>query len=247
MAHWYDIIPISQVDHRLFVSGRAEANNLNHTNSHNISAVLNVHQEPDEEDRKSPDIIYMHIPFEDGEEIPQRQFVKCLGWLKFMYEAGHNILIHCAAGISRSVTVTAAFMHYAGVCDFEEAKNRIKQARPIANPAPKTWLSAKRMLGVWPYDGTMDSSPEHEQMVHDSFEWMDAAKAALAHPSANCPMKQFLLNEPDSNTPRHLIPCTCPQLMISTDEANKIRILVPVVCITCSKGPTECQCFDGYI
>jgi protein-tyrosine phosphatase len=245
MAHWYDIIPISQVDHRLFVSGYAEANNLNHVNPHKISAVLDVHQTPDE--HQNPDIIYMHIPFEDGEEIPQRQFVKCLGWLKFMHEAGHNILIHCAAGISRSVTITAAFMHYAGICDFNEAIERIKSARPIANPAPKTMLSAKRMLGVWPYDGTADSSPEHEKMVHDSFQWMDAARAALAHPSQDCPMKQFLLHEPDSNRPRHEIPCTCEKLMLSTDASNKTRIFVASQCITCGKGPAECQCFDGYV
>jgi protein-tyrosine phosphatase len=207
MAHWYDIIPVSQISHRLFVSGYAEANNLAHNNPHKISAVLNVHQIPDE--HQSPGIVYMHIPFEDGEEIPQRQFVKCLGWLKFMYEAGHTILIHCAAGISRSVTVTTSFMHYAGIAEFNEALDQVKKARPIANPAPKTLISAKRMLGVWPYDGTADSSPEHEKMVHDSFEWMDASRAATAHTDPECPMKKFLLSEPDSNTPRHLINCTC--------------------------------------
>lgn len=244
MSHWYDIIPISQVDHRLFVSGYAEAGQLSVSNPRKITAVLNVHQMPDE--KQSPNIIYMHIPFEDGEEIPQRQFVKCLGWLKFMYEAGHTILIHCAAGISRSVTITASFMHYAEICDFGEAMERIKKARPIANPAPKTVLSAKRMLGVWPYDGTADSSPEHEKMVTDSFQWMDAARAALAHPDPACPMRLFLLNEPDSNTPRHTIECTCQNLML-VEEANKIRILVPVACITCGKGPRECECFDGYV
>lgn len=213
---WFDIVPTSQIDHRLFVSGFAEANSLREHNPHNISAVLNVHQQPD---APNPDVVQMHIPFEDGEEIPQRQFIKCLGWLKFMHEAGHVILIHCAAGISRSVIITASFMHYAGIADFETALKRVKEARKIANPAPLVEISAKRMLKVFPYDGSFDSAPEHEKLIADSFEWMDATRAAQAHPDASCPMRVFLLTAPADNTPRHTIPCTCkPDVIVVVEN-----------------------------
>lgn len=212
MLNWYDILPISQIDHRIYVGGQAGAADLATSNPHGITAILNVDQQPDE--KRSPDIVYMHAPFDDGYAIPREQFVKALGWLKAMYEEGHTIFIHCAAGISRSVTITASFMHFMGIADFDEALHRIKQSRPVANPAPAVLLSAKKMLGVWPYDGSMDAiTPEHEQTVNEAFLWMDAARLAQVHTKDTCPMKIFLLaGDPDDNRARHEIPCTCHAL-----------------------------------
>src|SRR5271157_1040365 len=131
---WYDTLGFSQISHRLFVGGQASAANLTESNPAKITAVLCVNQVM--EYPQDPNIIYMHIPFDDGSSIPPRQFVKCLGWLKFMYENGHTILVHCAAGISRSVTILAAFMHYEGIMEFNDALDRIKMNRPNASPAP---------------------------------------------------------------------------------------------------------------
>lgn len=212
MNNWFDIIPMTQIDHRLYVGGAAASAELAKDNPQKITAVLNVDQPPDT--KTNPDIVYMHVPFEDGQTIPRQQFVKCLGWLRFMYEAGHTILIHCAAGISRSVTITASFMHYMHMADFDMALCRIKQVRPIANPAPAVVISAKKYLGVWPYDGSLeDSKPEHEKAIEDAFIWMDAARLASMHPNQNCPMKIFLLaGDPNDNRPRHEIPCSCESL-----------------------------------
>lgn len=201
MYSWYDVIPISEITSRIFISGYAEAAKLATSNPYQISAVLNVHQEPDIQ--QDPSIVYIHIPFNDGEEIPQQQFVHCLVWLKFMYENGHTLAIHCAAGISRSVIITASFMHYMELLDFNIALEHIKKTRPIANPAPATLISAKRMLRVWPYNGALENAE------HDSFEWMDAARVAMSHSDLKCPMRLFLLAKPLSNVPRHLIQCTC--------------------------------------
>ena len=145
MLSWYDILPMSQISHRLYVGGALAAADLAKDNPHKITAVLNVDQHPDE--HQSPDIVYMHVPFDDGSPIPQRQFVKALGWLKHMYEQGHTLYLHCAAGISRSVIITASFMHFMGIADFDDALHQIKMARPVANPAPSTLISAKKMLG----------------------------------------------------------------------------------------------------
>jgi protein-tyrosine phosphatase len=212
MLNWYDILPISQIDHRIFIGGHAGASELVANNPHKITAILNVDQHPD--DPKSPEIVYMHVPFDDGYAIPRTEFIKCLGWLKAVYEAGHTIFIHCAAGISRSVTVAASFLHFMGMLDFDEALHRIKMSRPVANPAPATLLSAKKMLGVWPYDGSLDArAPEHEQTIHDAFVWMDAARLAQVHTKDTCPMKIFLLaGDPADNRARHEIPCSCSNL-----------------------------------
>jgi Dual specificity phosphatase, catalytic domain len=219
MSNWFDAVPMTQVDHRLWVGGYIQAAMLAAENPKGITAVLNVSTEPPYE--QNPQVIYRHIPFHDGQEIPRRQFAECLGWLKFMYEAGHVILIHCAAGISRSPTITASFMDYIGIADFDTAMDRIRMARPIASPAPAVLVSAKQMLGVWPYDGSMGQMPEHERTMHEVIEQVMSKRAANAHPDENCPMKQFLLTqEVEDNRPRHLIQCTCEKLLDPMEVAR---------------------------
>lgn len=219
MNNWYDILQMTQVGHRLFVGGYARAADLAKDNPHKITAVLCVHQVMDYP--KNPDIVYMHVPFDDGNRIPPTAFVKCLGWLKFMYETGHVIYIHCAAGISRSVTIMASFMHYQGIADFNDALDQIKMNRPNANPAPAVLNSAKQMLKVYPYDGTYESQPEHMKAVHhELIEAVQNRRAAMQHPNENCPMRQFLLSGEESNVPRHEIPCNCEALLSPLDIAK---------------------------
>lgn len=212
MNQWYDILGMTQVTHHLFIGGYARAADLAKSNPHKITAVLCVHQVMDYP--KNPDIIYMHVPFADGEGIPPKAFVQCLGWLKFMYENGHTILVHCAAGISRSVTILASFMHYGGITDFNNALDRIKLNRPNASPAPNVLNSAKQMLKVYPYDGTYAAEPEHQKAVHhELIEAVQNRRAAEQHPDPKCPMRLCLLSNMEINTPRHEIPCTCETLV----------------------------------
>ena len=207
--NWFDTLPLSQIDHRLFVGGYAAAAALAKDNPLGITGVLCVHQAMDYD--RDPGIVYQHVPFHDGEAIPEQAFVRCLGWLKFMHDSGHTVLVHCAAGISRSVTIAAAFMHYTGAAEFDEALERIRARLPVAAPAPAVLSSAKRMLGVWPYDGSLASAPEHElvTVVGDVLENVRTSRAALAHPDPACPTRLLLLSDPESNAPRHEIKCTC--------------------------------------
>jgi protein-tyrosine phosphatase len=248
MNNWYDILQMTQITHRLFVGGYARAADLAKENPHKITAVLCVHQVMDYP--KNPDIIYMHVPFADGESIPPKSFIKCLGWLKFMYENGHVIYIHCAAGISRSVTIMASFMHYEGILEFNEALDRIKLNRPSAGPARSVLNSAKQMLKVYPYDGSFESQPEHMKAVHSELiEAVQNRRAAMAHTNEECPMRQFLLSgDLESDVPRHEIPCNCEKLLSALEIAQiKDAIQVPAVCIQCGKGAADCECFDGFI
>ena len=248
MNNWFDVLPISQISHRLFVGGQAAAGNLAKENPAKLTAVLCVHQVmPYPQD---PNIVYMHVPFNDGEAIPPTQFVKCLGWLKFMYENGHTILVHCAAGISRSVTILASFMHYAGIAEFNAALDQIRMRRPVASPAPAVLNSAKQMLHVYPYDGTYEYEAEHEKTIHDVIEAVQGQRAAFAHPDQACPMRQFLLSGTESNVPRHEIPFSCERLQTPLDvpldvARQKIVVVVPAICIQCGRGAADCECSDG--
>jgi hypothetical protein len=244
-GQWFDVLPMTQVAHRLYVGGYAAAQALADYNPANITAVLNVHHAPDA--KRSPNIIYMHVPFADGEAIPKRQFVECLGWLKFMYETGHTILVHCAAGISRSVTIVTSAMHYLGLLDFNSALDRIRMSRPVANPAPVTLNSAKKFLGVWPEDGSLASTPEHEKTIHEIIEQVQSQRSARLHPNPHCPARMLLESPEGSNVPRHEVPCTCEKLLTPMEIAReKMLIESASACILCGGSFTECAC-DGSL
>lgn len=48
---------------------------------------------------------------------------------------GHNVLVHCAAGFSRSVTLVMYYMlHYRGYKSVKHALKKIRETRPSVNP-----------------------------------------------------------------------------------------------------------------
>jgi hypothetical protein len=160
--NWWDDVPITEVFPRLFVGGYIQASRLAQENPSGIQAVLDVSTDAPWEEAppyvEAPGIVYAHIPFHDGEEIPDQKLWDCLQFLAEQHSRHANrVLVHCAAGISRSVTITAAFMHSTHIMDFTVALDYIKQRRPVANPAPAVLVSAKKILRIWPYDGSFGS------------------------------------------------------------------------------------------
>jgi protein-tyrosine phosphatase len=157
--NWFDDVPMSKICDRLYVSGYVQASRLSTDNPLGIQSVLDVSTDASWEHSnpyvESPDIVYAHIPFHDGEEIPEEAFWACMNFLYNRYLQGDNVLIHCAAGISRSITIAASFMHYAHIMQFADALECIKIQRPVANPAIAVLRSAKQLLRVWPYDSSM--------------------------------------------------------------------------------------------
>lgn len=150
---WFDAVSISEVYNRLFVGGYIQASKLLYRNPFKIEAVLDVSTEPPYEEAK--DIVYAHIPFDDGGGIPEKKFWACMEFLFEQYSQGKNVLIHCAAGISRSVTIAIAFLCYAKIMGFDDAFNYVRQRRQIANPHRDVMNSARKWLRVWPYDGSL--------------------------------------------------------------------------------------------
>ena len=154
---WFDAVSISEVYNRLFVGGYIQASKLSHRNPFKIEAVLDVSTEPPYPEAK--DIVYAHIPFDDGGGIPEAKFWACMEFLSQQYGQGKNVLIHCAAGISRSVTIAISFLTYAKIMGFDDARRFVEQRRQIANPHRDVMNSAKKWLQVWPYDGSLGGGP----------------------------------------------------------------------------------------
>lgn len=77
-----------------------------------FDAILNVTTIQHENIVPAPDgKHYKNLGFVDGEEAQFSQVLPaCLHWLQDMERQGHKILVHCAAGASRSASVVAAYL-----------------------------------------------------------------------------------------------------------------------------------------
>ncbi|RNF15032.1 phopshatase [Trypanosoma conorhini] len=101
----------------------------------NIGYILSVAR--DMEVRVDPGMKHLVLPVEDipGEDIRQL-FERAFTFIDEAKQNNKGILLHCFAGLSRSVTVAAAYImsRYNMTCD--EALDLIKKARPAAQPNP---------------------------------------------------------------------------------------------------------------
>lgn len=80
---------------------------------------------------------YKYIPMDDS---PTQDLVSnlpdALNFISWQLEKGHTVLVHCAAGISRSASVVIAYLMMTYDMPFRAAYGYVKARRPIINPNP---------------------------------------------------------------------------------------------------------------
>ena len=74
------------------------------------------------------------------DDIPTENIIKCANFmLPIMFDEikhGNNILVHCLAGISRSVSIIIAYLMIVEKLTYNQALDSIRQIRPEVNPNP---------------------------------------------------------------------------------------------------------------
>lgn len=86
-------------------------------------------------------------PFPDGSPIPEELFHTAQDWLAKHWDSGCKILISCAAGQSRSVTMAIALINRKGGLNFLDAAHEVISRVPGAYPHPDVLASAARFSG----------------------------------------------------------------------------------------------------
>jgi protein-tyrosine phosphatase len=141
--------PPSRITPLIWLGSYQNGADLALANPLDIRAVLNISTE--EPYAKRAGIEYKEIPVEDGCAFPDAEFRACMDFMTEQHKKGAKTLVHCAAGISRSANIAAAFLYVSGQMPLELAVQHVKKCRPIVMPHPKTYNSIKKLLGVWPY------------------------------------------------------------------------------------------------
>ena len=89
----------------------------------------------------------MSAPFHDGAPIPEELFRTAQDWLGAHWDSGFKILISCAAGQSRSVTMAIALLNWKGGLSFVDAAHDVMGRVPGAYPHPYVLASASLFAG----------------------------------------------------------------------------------------------------
>lgn len=131
----------------LILSGRGNLwvggiESLQMLDEHNIGAVVTILQK----DRVLEDAIvdfvgtrpHLRFYMYDSQEEPiEKFFVSSCKFIRRHIRAGRNVLVHCYAGISRSVTLCIYYMmHERGFSNPRVALDHIRRVRPHAGPNP---------------------------------------------------------------------------------------------------------------
>ncbi|KAJ3782851.1 protein-tyrosine phosphatase-like protein [Lentinula aff. detonsa] len=137
--------PASEIIPRLFISDLSFAENPTLLRTYHITHILSVLPEtlslpPDVELRAILGYMPIRLHIRDVEDFPFAELAVHLptttGFIQTAFRASPDsrVLVHCAEGISRSVSVVAAFLMAQYGWTPKEAVGYIKEKRKIANP-----------------------------------------------------------------------------------------------------------------
>ncbi|PIC34736.1 hypothetical protein B9Z55_014300 [Caenorhabditis nigoni] len=124
----------------------------------NIKRVLTLTTEPIPENKKVTNVDYKFIHLLDMPNEPILSNGLLEEAIKFIdegIESEKNVVVHCAAAVSRSVSVCAAFLMYKNLWPMEKALKMIKEIRKFIGPNSGFLAQLK----IWERCG-MDFTPE---------------------------------------------------------------------------------------
>ncbi|XP_071963818.1 dual specificity protein phosphatase 10-like [Antedon mediterranea] len=120
----------------IYIGGDKEAADLDALRKTNISYVLNMTTKLPNYHEKASDITYLRIPVRDNSfEDISRYFEQAFNFIDLALKNNCGILIHCQAGISRSPTVTIAYiMKKNPHMTMSQAYTLVKNRRSVISP-----------------------------------------------------------------------------------------------------------------
>ncbi|XP_076470174.1 dual specificity protein phosphatase 22-B-like [Babylonia areolata] len=116
----------------LYIGNFRDAKDREQLTANNITHILSIH---DNAKKILDDKEYLTIIASDSaSENLIQYFPQCIEFIHNARLSGGGVVVHCLAGVSRSVTITAAYLMTDTTLGWREALNAIRGARNHANP-----------------------------------------------------------------------------------------------------------------
>ncbi|CAH1366993.1 unnamed protein product [Tenebrio molitor] len=123
---------LSKVLPGLYVGNYRDSKDANQLNKHNITHIVAIH---DSAKKIHSDKHYLCVMASDSPDQNLTQYFSlCNDFIHAARLREGNVLIHCLAGMSRSVTVTVAYIMSVTNLNWKEALKVVRAGRAVANP-----------------------------------------------------------------------------------------------------------------
>ncbi|RPA79262.1 dual specificity protein phosphatase 12 [Ascobolus immersus RN42] len=115
--------------------------------------------------------------YDTDEENLLVQFPQTNSFIKHALESRGSVLVHCAAGKSRSATVVAAYLMATYKIDVAEALERIRKVRPFCEPN-EGFMGQLELYHEMGFPGTVEAIEDHPKYQH--WIWKREVEVAAA-------------------------------------------------------------------
>ncbi|CEF71416.1 Puckered [Strongyloides ratti] len=111
-----------QVLQNLYLGNAETAGDRTTLDRHNIRYIINVTKDLKNAFEDEPDFHYYTIPVDDSHsQNLKKEFQQAFDFINEAQKEGYSILVHCLAGISRSVTICLAYIMYSRKMNLNDA------------------------------------------------------------------------------------------------------------------------------
>ncbi|XP_016967182.1 dual specificity protein phosphatase Mpk3 [Drosophila biarmipes] len=133
--HNYNEAPVEIIPGLLFLGNATHSCDSNALQKYNIKYVLNVTPDLPNEFEKSGIIKYLQIPITDhySQDLAMH-FPDAIQFIEEARSANSAVLVHCLAGVSRSVTVTLAYLMHTRGLSLNDAFMMVRDRKPDVSP-----------------------------------------------------------------------------------------------------------------
>ena len=128
-----DILIFSAITPQLHVTGEIRRPVWDRLARQDFTSLLNVRESAAEENPGIKPKHYLHIAVDDYHAPSQEQLEQGVDFIRQHIAAGEKVLVHCGAGMGRSVTFVAAYLVSTGIPP-ARALAWIAKARPFIEP-----------------------------------------------------------------------------------------------------------------
>lgn len=130
---YFDSIPevLDQINEKIFLSDAKSAGSKELLEKHKITHILVVGQLL--EIKYPTSYKYHYIPIIDS---PTQKITPYFQEAYDFIDEGERVLVHCAAGMSRSASMVIAYLMLKNCWEFRRSYEYVKKRRPIVRPNP---------------------------------------------------------------------------------------------------------------